>query len=256
MSIGLVGGSSFLTRASSPSILADYTAIGLVYLNLSGGGNQPIVTLSELGIGTGHRDQILWNFGSDTLDLNSVGGTGAPGAVGGGATVTYDGWMKVALRRSGGTLSVWYADVGSALVQQVSAAAGTTGRNDAALIGLGNDSGGGAIRVEAWRVYAGRALTNAEMDAELAFWPNQDTTGQWAGWRLQTAGTYTDVTGNSRPVTATGTPTTEADQSLTEPSNISAAVSGTGASGMTEADVRAGGKTIVIDIIGSTWVPS
>lgn len=219
MSIGIVASSGQqLSRATAPNIQADYTAMGLIYLNLSGASNQTVFSISELMAATGHRDEIGWSFLSDKFFLNTVGGTGAAGIVNGTNLVTYDAWMKLAIRRLSGTVSLWYSDYGSALTQQASGAAGTSGRSAAANVYLGTETGsGGTIRVEGWRIYEGRGLTDVEMDAELAYWPFSDGTRLWAAWRLQTAGSYSDVTANSRDLAATGTPTTQADQGLLEP---------------------------------------
>ena len=41
-----------------------------------------------------------------------------------------------------------------------------------------------------------------------------------------------------------------------KPSSTTAALSGTATASITEADVRTGGKTVVITLTGATWKPS
>jgi len=266
MSILLGGASHYLERtATVPDYNGNYTVVGVAYCTAADLTNQTFL----FGIGTtsgNDYDMLIWAKGG-AARLSSeyaVGGAWTSNGDGALSAIAINTWYYWAFQRYDATHVRHYVGTTPGGMALDGTASGNTvaSRTAATNLRFGatpyNNTETFLGRLCAGRLYAGRVLTLGEIQAEAAYWPAQDTTSLWEGWRLQTAGTYTGLY-NSRDLTIVGgAATTAADPSLTEPGGggPSAAVGGTGGSGMTEGDIRAGGKTITITLTGTTWIAS
>lgn len=263
MSVGLDGSTQYLAVLSAPSYDADYTLLGWVYLNAGGplvGTAAFIVSLTQLVDGA--NDSLLWDYGSDRLALNSGGGGGG-GLVEGTMPFLQAAWYPIAMRRASGTVESYTGASAQALALDASVAGGV-GRIASSVIVFG-----AAVdltlplpgRLQSWKVYD-RALSLAEMQNALAIIRPTALGNIWAWWSLLHAGDYADLSGHGRDFGAGGASTAESPPLSwgavipsvpTPPPKL--VLSGTAAAAIGEADVRTGGKTVILTLTRATWAP-
>jgi hypothetical protein len=220
MSIRLTAASSqYLSCATALDYNANYTVIGV----LRGVTNGDRDIFSILSSDRTQGDAISWDFsGNDDLIVKSVDQGGTITGSSPGSTFLSGTNYYLAMVHNGNAITLYIGTSPAAMAAKSTLSdSRTTGRTKAAAtIEFGRPfltANYSDARYQAWRTYEGRALTLSEIKAEAAFWPAQDRTSLWEGWRLQTAGAYTGLY-NGRNLTAHGSPTTEADVTLTEPS--------------------------------------
>lgn len=106
------------------------------------------------------------------------------------------------------------------------------------------------------RYWNATSLSNAQLGAEFDSATPVLTSGLYAAYSLvDTTTGFTDQSGNGRNLTNSG-----GVNGASNPARIgaaaSAALTGTATASITEADIVAGGKTIILTLTGDTWVAS
>lgn len=212
------------------------------------------------------------NNGSDTqwigLTLDSANkpfidtsaGTGASGS-----TLSTGTWYHLALIKNGTGFTLYLnglQDTTATLSVTTSAIDTIYGAN--AFSGFANE---GSLdcdcRIFDYKIWSGVALSQAEIQAEMHVVQPRRMDGLWLWSPLISATELTDFSGNGRNWTVTdGTITSEDSPPvswgalLETPFNASAAtLSGTILAATDEADIRAGGKTIILTLGATTWIP-
>jgi hypothetical protein len=169
-------------------------------------------------------------------------------------------WAAYALVRTSATELRQYAGPNpDALVETIHGGATIAGRAAAVELNLGSsgvdaDDLGLSGRVAGARMYAS-ALTQAQIATELKS-AQPVLAGSWGSWRLGSVTEITDDSGNARPLTLNGTPTTSGLQPPS-PWGMSATASGSMISGTTQSDLVAGAAKILTTTLvgGETFIP-
>jgi hypothetical protein len=252
--IDIVAGGYLVRTASVFDYNGDYT-LTFAWAYLTGGtAGRGIVTI-------GHDDL------SDYDIVETSGGTnkmlGGARAASGSASATSESTTAIAtddtiyycaLRRTGTTLDVFLGASPTSVTLEATGTCSDAGRatNEQILFNGyqvgGTHSGIGFLgRV---RVYES-ALTEAEIETELAS-NSAVKASPWADWPMLDAATAgDDISGNNRDLTTSGIINDGPDLP-----DISAAIGGTATASINEADIVAGGKTITVTLTGTTWIAS
>jgi hypothetical protein len=252
--IDIAAGAHLVRTASVFDYNGDYT-ITFAWAYLTGGSTgRGIITI-------GHDDLSDYDILETESGANKVLG-GARAASGSAsatsqsttAIATDDTIYYCALRRTGTTLDVFIGTTPTNVTLEATGTCSDAGRaaNQQILFNGyqvgGTHSGIGFLgRV---RVYES-ALTEAEIETELAS-NSAVKASPWADWPMLDAATAgDDISGNSRDLTTSGT-----INDGPELPDITAVIGGTATASITEADIVAGGKTITITLTGTTWIAS
>ncbi len=208
MSVRLTAASSQRFNDNGPFAWnAAYSFLGLVYFVTRG---TPYVwsangaSAANEGLFLNASNKLVYRAATSSTAVDITGTT----------TILATTWYYWGLRRNSATQhELFVGTTPTGLASEGTQTLDVSARGVMFGFGLGTDVLGASYldgRLRGCRVYQSQ-LTLAEMQTELASLDVSVKAGCFSAWALATAGTYTDTTGNARPLVATGTPTTEAD---------------------------------------------
>ena len=198
-------------RASAPDYNNPHTETFWVRRTATTGAGMFVVGNTPIN----EEDLLEMAGGASVFPVASGNGSFGVGAQ---TFLTQDVWYFLALRRASATaLELYLGTVSTAAALIATVTYNPTARAAASYLVLGARSVAGSSTVsaadydsaKAWSV----ALSAAEIEAERLFEAPQRTANLWASWPLQADGS--DASGNSRPLTVTGTPSYTAGPTIT-----------------------------------------
>jgi hypothetical protein len=253
MSIDLSGSGQYLGRASALNYNAPYTVLIVIrpevgawthLMNLNGpAGSADLLYLSPEGklfFEAYYGSEQHWFYNAGLL-----------------ADAT---WAFIAIQRTSVTSCTAYVGTSPtnvAWLADTTNGGSIAGRGAASNTRYGsNPTGGEALTgLLSFRKDYEAALSLARIKEEFGQMLPVDDTDLWGAWTLRTPSEIEDVSGNSRPLSVTGSPGTGADPDVPY-SGVGAALSGTGIAGITEDDLVTGGKVYDMTLSGATWKPN
>jgi hypothetical protein len=243
-----------LFRTATVPTYGDVSLLWWAYRVVDTGDFETLGGFFESGAG-----QALWIriVGGSTDAPEVVNYTPTTDASDAGAWAT-GGWRRFALvfDNTANTLTLYEGseDESTDMVQTAQVAETSGTQWDQIFLGGTLIGSGFSGRFANVKLYT-EVLSTARLKQELAYYNIQVSTNIWGAWTLKEHTDLTDASGNGRSLSANGTVSTEAGPPITDgPETV--ALTGTVTASITESDIVTGGKTVILTVTDSTWVPA